>query len=352
MKHLIILLAFFLISQVHAGTCTSISRTNSASLSVLTSTKYNTDLNTVYTASNAFDGGCITSGTLESDALNTTQFAPLLKGLTQGCKVIYSNASTVQIDKCIASVNGNFVTTTTTTNASFGCSGCSAEAASTTYYVYIQTGSTGSTLTPLILTTAPNNDGYDNSGNKVLARFYNGGTSDIISYKIDQWEVNKFQDRPRLIGSAYYLGTSNCVWPRTSTTVGAFTADTDCPAPTVEYEIGGDFQTDDVNLPRFTIKQMTPGYYKVTATVPTEMSSAAASVLAISDGTTTCKGTRANDNTQSASITFSCIFYYTAPADRYFEIYGGSSASEIRITTNQSVTEFGLRLIVEYLGAE
>jgi hypothetical protein len=192
MKNFIVLLAFLLISTVKAGTCTSISRTNSASLSVLTSTKYNTDLNTVYTAANAFDGGCITSGTLESDALNTTQFAPLLKGLQQGCKVIYSNASTVQIDKCIASVNGNFVTTTTTTNASFGCTGCSAEVASTTYYVYIQTGSTGSTLTPLILTTAPNNDGYDNTGNKVLARFYNNGSSNIDTYSIDQWHLNRF----------------------------------------------------------------------------------------------------------------------------------------------------------------
>jgi hypothetical protein len=192
MKNFILLLAFFLISYVHAGTCTSISRTNSASLSVLTSTKYNTDLNTVYSAYNAIDGGCITSGTLESDALNTSDFAPLLKGLQQGCKVIYSNASTVQIDKCIASVNGEFVATTTTTNAAFGCSGCSSEVASTTYYVYIQTGSAGSALTPLILTTAPNNDGYDNTGNKVLARFYNNGLSNIDQYSIDQWSVSRF----------------------------------------------------------------------------------------------------------------------------------------------------------------
>lgn len=196
MKHLffsfLILLALLVFGKSHAATCTSISRTNAASLSVLTSSKYNTDLNTAYTAINAFDGGCITSGTLESDALNTTQFAPLLKGLHQGCKVIYSNASTLQIDKCLSAVNGNFVTTTTTTNVSFGCTGCSSEVASTSYYVYIQTGSTGSTLTPLILTTAPNNDGYDNSGNKVLARFYNNGSSDIDQYSIDQWSVNQF----------------------------------------------------------------------------------------------------------------------------------------------------------------
>lgn len=49
----------------NAGTCTSISRTNNGANSVLTSTKYNSDLNSAYTAINAFDGGCITDGTLE-----------------------------------------------------------------------------------------------------------------------------------------------------------------------------------------------------------------------------------------------------------------------------------------------
>lgn len=192
----------FLFNEVYAATCTSISRTNASALSVLTSTKYNTDLNTAYTALNAFDAGCITPGTLESDSLNTTQFAPLLKGLKEGCKVEYTNASTLSISECLASVNGNFVTTTTNTSVSFGCTGCSAEVATTDYYVYIQTGSSGTTLTPLILTTAPNGDGYDNTGNKVLARFWNNSASDIDQYSIDQWLSNGF--RPRFFSGATY----------------------------------------------------------------------------------------------------------------------------------------------------
>ena len=191
MKNFIVLLAFILISTVKAGTCTSISRTNSASLSVLTSSKYNSDLNTSYTFLNNYDAGCIAAGSLESDALNTTQFAPLLKGIHQGCKLLYSNASTVQIDKCLSSVNGNFIATTSATNASFGCAGCSSEVASTSYYVYIQTGSSGTTLTPLILTTAPNNDGYDNSGNKVIGSFRNNGSSNIEITSIKQWHDNE-----------------------------------------------------------------------------------------------------------------------------------------------------------------
>lgn len=183
-----------LISDAQSATCTSISRTNASALSVLTSTKYNTDLNTAYTALNTFDAGCIDPGSLESDALNTTQFAPLLKGLREGCKVEYSNASTLAISECLASVNGNFVTTTVNTSVAFGCTGCSAEVASTEYYVYIQTGSSGTTLTPLILTGAPNEDGYDNTGNKVLGRFYNNGLSDIDEFSIYQWKVNDFND--------------------------------------------------------------------------------------------------------------------------------------------------------------
>ncbi len=189
------LLLFLFSLTAYAGTCTSISRTNAASLSVLTSSKYNTDINTAYTAVNAFDAGCITSGTLESDALNTSQFAPLLKGIKEGCRVTYSNASTVSIGSCLASVNGNFIEKTSTTSAAFGCAGCSAEVASTTYYLYIQTGSSGTTINPLISTTAPNENGYDGSGNKVLARFYNNSASDIDRYSIDQWIGNNFESQ-------------------------------------------------------------------------------------------------------------------------------------------------------------
>jgi hypothetical protein len=44
----------------------------------------------------------------------------------------------------------------------------------------------------LISTTSPNEDGYDNSGNKVLARFYNNASSGIDTYSVDQWLVNRF----------------------------------------------------------------------------------------------------------------------------------------------------------------
>lgn len=186
---IILLLASF---EVFAGTCTSISRTNFAANSVLTSTALNSQFNTVYNHANDLDGGCVTDGTLESSALNTSDFAVLLKGTQRGCKVNYSSADTLSISKCLAGVNGNFVATTSATSVTWGCDNCAAESASQNYYVYIATGSSGTTLTPLLSTTAPNDDGYDNSGNLVLAKFRNAGSGDIDQYSIDQWLVNKF----------------------------------------------------------------------------------------------------------------------------------------------------------------
>jgi len=182
-----------LFTSAYAGTCTSISRTNSGANTVLTSTKYNADLNTVYSHANDLDGGCITDGTLEAAALNSSEFAFLNKGIHQGCKVTKSNDSTISIDRCHLSVNGNFVSTTSATTESFGCSGCSTETSSTAYYVYAKSDSDGSTINVLLLTSAPNADGFDGSSNRVLARFYNNSSSNIDSYSIDQWAINEFK---------------------------------------------------------------------------------------------------------------------------------------------------------------
>lgn len=186
---IILLLASF---EVFAGTCSSISRINFAANSVLTSTALNSQFNTVYNHANNLDGGCVTDGTLESSALNTSDFAVLLKGTQRGCKVNYASADTLSISKCLAGVNGNFVATTSATSVTWGCDNCAAESASQNYYVYIATGSSGTTLTPLLSTTAPNDDGYDNLGNLVLAKFRNAGSGNIDQYSIDQWLVNKF----------------------------------------------------------------------------------------------------------------------------------------------------------------
>lgn len=189
------ILAIILMISIPRGesaTCTSVSRTNASANSVLTSTRYNADLNTIYGAANALDGGCITDATLEATALNATDFTTLLNGITQGCKVTRTDANTLSVDRCIASVNGYFIKTTSATTVTWGCSGCSAEssATNTVYYLYIATGSTGSTLTLKILTGAPNADGYDSNGNRVLARFINNVANDIPAVSVENY--NRF----------------------------------------------------------------------------------------------------------------------------------------------------------------
>lgn len=188
MKYILLFFAFINIAK--AGTCTSTTRSNYSSNQVLTSSALNADFNQLVTKLNAFDGGCITDGTLEQTALNASDFSALYYGIQQGCALSYSDSNTISIDKCIASVNGSLLKTATATTVTWGCSGCSAEVASTSYYVYIKTGSTGSTLTPLISTTAPNGDGYDNSGNKILGSFLNNASSNIDPDRIYQWKVN------------------------------------------------------------------------------------------------------------------------------------------------------------------
>jgi hypothetical protein len=193
MKKLLFFLIFSLMSfNLFAAACSTTTRTNYGYSTVLTSTALNADFNQLVTKVNAFDGGCITDGSLKLASLNSSDFSALTNGVAQGCKVSYSDSNTVSIGKCMLSVNGNLVRTTIPTTATWGCSGCSAEVSGTTYYVYVKTGSTGTVLNPLISTTAPNEDGYDNSNNKVVGRFYNNSSSDIDAYSIDMWAANRF----------------------------------------------------------------------------------------------------------------------------------------------------------------
>lgn len=345
------LLLFFYSSLAIGATCTNTTRNNYTTNQVLTSSALNADFNQIVTKVNAFDGGCVTPGSLESDALNSTQFAPILKGLKEGCKVSYSNASTLSISRCLAAVNGSYVTTTSGTNVSFGCTSCSSEVASTLYYVYIATGSSGTTLTPLILTTAPNEDGYDNNGNKVLARFINNAASDIDQYYIQQWHVNDFIDPPRMAGASTFAGTASCTaWSRTSTTVGAFSSDTDCPGPTIDFSRMGTWLTTDADLPRQTVNALPKGVYRAKFIAKQTIGSSGNAVLAINDGTTTCSSVSTNNDAAFNQVVAECIFTYASIGNRVFELYGASSTGTLTISNGDTSPIGGVKFFLEYLG--
>lgn len=70
MKNLILLMSLFLISLEAWAVCSApISRTNNTTGQVLTSTKYNLDLNTVYSKVNALPGDCIDDSSIATAKL-------------------------------------------------------------------------------------------------------------------------------------------------------------------------------------------------------------------------------------------------------------------------------------------
>ena len=76
-------ISFF--GQVKAGTCTADSFTARSANTILTSTVYNSNHQTIYDRLNGnLDGGCISDGTLEDGALNTTDYAVILNAPSYG----------------------------------------------------------------------------------------------------------------------------------------------------------------------------------------------------------------------------------------------------------------------------
>lgn len=66
MKLILLFVFSFLTFETWAACSSPISRTNNSPNTVLTSTKYNSDLNTVYTHTNDLNGDCLTDGTVDT----------------------------------------------------------------------------------------------------------------------------------------------------------------------------------------------------------------------------------------------------------------------------------------------
>ena len=148
------------------------------------------------------------------------------------------------------------------------------------------------------------------------------------------------------VGSAYYAATAACSWSRTNTSAGAFTADTDCPAPTIISNAGpGTISTTDNNLPQFTVTNLPPGIYDVEINVGIAMGASAVGVLQISDGTT--NGNRHGLNaatTTNENVTILGTFTYTTTQSSVtFQVYGLTSSGSITIDGTNYDTIFKIR---------
>lgn len=140
-------------------------------------------------------------------------------------------------------------------------------------------------------------------------------------------------EQAQFVGSAYFAATTNCEWTRTNTALGAFGTDADCPAPTIDKQVIGSWQTTDADLPRITINNLLPGLYKVTVTGTAY--GAGDWTMAVNDGTNTrgyASGSGNGANSFNPANTSTSWFEYTSAGNRSFEIYGSSSSGAVTLS--------------------
>ena len=139
----------------------------------------------------------------------------------------------------------------------------------------------------------------------------------------------------QFIGSAYFAATTNCSWSTTSTSIAAFSTDTDCPGPTVDSNPGpGSIQTTDANLPQVTINNLPPGRYRVLVHGYSVQTTNGVTTFALTDGSVTINSGRgfgpfiSND---AAQVVVEGIFDYSSAANRTFSIYASTSAGTLNL---------------------
>lgn len=146
----------------------------------------------------------------------------------------------------------------------------------------------------------------------------------------DASEINLTNiSQAQFIGSAYIATTSLCTgWTRTNTALGAVASDTDCPGPTVEFNPGpGVIQTTDTDLPKFTVNNLPPGYYRVVMKFRSTRAAGTTIAAAINDGTTTSgQATGQGSSGESSDFTIEGFFTYTSAGNRSFELYIASAS--------------------------
>lgn len=199
---LILTFIFILSGEGYAATCATLERPNGnyTSGQVLTANHLNSDFNDIYNRINSLDGGCLEDSSLEPSSFNGDMES--LKTQFKGSCEVYWDGSDFKIDSCQLAVNGNFVNKTTATTFDFGlnCTSCSAAAAGS-FYIYVVDGSSGGTLNMKISTTAPTySSGYDNSGNRAIARFVY-----LTTYGVDKLSLEQYSQD----GQWYYIDRNN-----------------------------------------------------------------------------------------------------------------------------------------------
>jgi hypothetical protein len=149
----------------------------------------------------------------------------------------------------------------------------------------------------------------------------------------------------------YFTTTASCTWPRTGTSLAAFTSTAACPGPTVQTDGGvGSPQTTDADLPQVTLNNAPPGVYKVTFTGGVQNTSTSNNAFTISDGT----GTAGNSNYVSTNTgnTMAVVgfFTYTTTANRTWSLWASASSGTINL--NNATGSAQTNVLVEFVPSQ
>ena len=175
-------------------------------------------------------------------------------------------------------------------------------------------------------------------------------TADAAEITLDDFFLGDLQyvseSSAELISSAYYAPTANCQWDRTNTALGAFVADTDCPAITVEqskYPI----TTTDNDLPDLVYPSLPPGNYLVEVLATGVNSSPGAAIsFAVSDGTNTRSVVSINPNDANARdlVSMKAWFSYSSTGARTFSLFGAATAGSAGIHLKQALETLNFKV--------
>lgn len=156
----------------------------------------------------------------------------------------------------------------------------------------------------------------------------------------------------QFIGSLKYAGTANCTWSSSSTTLAAFSADTDCPSASVT----GSVSAPGTKIPGAVVSNLAPGTYKVTIKTAIGKTGTQDAVVAaaVNDGTTTSPAqtfyNSTNNGTVVAPLTLVAYFTYTtAQSSVTYQAYGYSQNASNAVTLEAGNTNRDFEITVEYV---
>jgi hypothetical protein len=192
------------------------------------------------------------------------------------------------------------------------------------------------------------------SSGSISARIF--ANSDEVSIEIDSCHIGPAEgynvsnvSQATFVGQLQYAPTALCGWTTTSTSMAAFSADTDCAAPTVV----GEAVAPGTKIPAVTFNNMKPGWYELefdfqcgkSGTVTT------GALFEIYDGSSTVNSAQSywlfsTGGNQSARCALTANFQVTTPVSSVtYSVRGRTESSgTTEISNTASLAPFTARL--------